>query len=103
MAALPDKCTGANTQDSIEIICLSTFSVFFTQTPSFLAHQKSMVTNKATVFLARENLNFFEERLNVDEELRHSGDDGAFVRLPTICAQRLVASALPPGVRSWNS
>jgi hypothetical protein len=42
----PDKRTGSNIQYSIEDIALSGFSVFFTQSPSFLAFQKSMQKNK---------------------------------------------------------
>ncbi len=42
----PDKRNGQNTQYSIEDIALSGFSVFFTQSPSFLAFQKSMQKNK---------------------------------------------------------
>jgi len=43
----PDKRNGENTQFSIEDIGLSCFSVFFTQSPSFLAFQNSMQKNKA--------------------------------------------------------
>ena len=46
LAVLPDKRTGSNTQYSMETIGLSAFSVFFTQCPSFLAHQKAMEQNK---------------------------------------------------------
>jgi len=46
LGALPDKRTGANTQYSMETIGLSAFSVFFTQSPSFLAHQRTMEQNK---------------------------------------------------------
>ena len=42
----PDKRTGKNIHYSIEDIALSGFSVFFTQSPSFLAFQKSMQKNK---------------------------------------------------------
>ena len=42
----PDKREGENTQFSIEDIGLSCFSVFFTQSPSFLAFQNSMQKNK---------------------------------------------------------
>ena len=46
LAGLSDKRTGNNTQYSMETIGLSAFSVFFTQSPSFLAHQKTMEQNK---------------------------------------------------------
>ncbi|MBI4025465.1 MAG: hypothetical protein HY360_10830 [Verrucomicrobia bacterium] len=42
LAAMPDRRTGSNTQYSMEDIGLSAFAVFFTQSPSFLAHQKAM-------------------------------------------------------------
>lgn len=42
----PDKRNGQNTQFSIEDIALGGFSVFFTQSPSFLAFQNSMQKNK---------------------------------------------------------
>ena len=42
----PDVRTGENTKYSIEDIPLSAFSVFFTQSPSFLAYQRSMEQNK---------------------------------------------------------
>lgn len=48
LAALPDKRTGKNTQYSMEEIGLSAFSVFFTQSPSFLAHQRAMEQNKGS-------------------------------------------------------
>ena len=42
----PEVRTGNNTRYSIEDIALSAFSVFFTQSPSFLAYQTSMQQNK---------------------------------------------------------
>ena len=42
VAAFPDRRTGKNKQYSMEDIGLSAFAVFFTQSPSFLAHQKAM-------------------------------------------------------------
>jgi hypothetical protein len=44
--SFPDKRTGKNIRYSLEDIALSGFSVFFTQSPSFLAFQKSMQKNK---------------------------------------------------------
>ncbi len=46
LAGLHDKREGSNTTYSMETIGLSAFSVFFTQSPSFLAHQKTMEQNK---------------------------------------------------------
>ncbi|MCP4351006.1 MAG: ISNCY family transposase [Desulfobacterales bacterium] len=43
---LPDVRTGANTSYAIEDAALAAFSVFFTQSPSFLAFQKSMQQSK---------------------------------------------------------
>lgn len=48
LAGLPDKRTGDNTQYSMETIGLSAFAVFFTQSPSFLAHQRTMEQNKGS-------------------------------------------------------
>lgn len=42
VCSFPDKREGENTRYTIEDIALSAFSVFFTQSPSFLAFQKSM-------------------------------------------------------------
>lgn len=38
----PDRRTGENTRYSMEDIVLSAFSVFFTQSPSFLSFQRAM-------------------------------------------------------------
>ena len=46
LSALPDKRTGKNTRYGMEDAALSAFSVFFTQTPSFLAYQRMMETSK---------------------------------------------------------
>jgi len=43
---LPDIRTGANTTYTVEDAALSAFSVFFTQSPSFLAFQKAMQKKK---------------------------------------------------------
>ncbi len=53
--SFPDKRIGKNTIYSIEDAGLGAFSVFFTQSPSFLAHQKAMEelkgkSNAQTVF-----------------------------------------------------
>ena len=45
-ADFADRRKGKNIQYSMEDIALSAFSVFFTQCPSFLAHQKAMEKNK---------------------------------------------------------
>lgn len=46
MAGFPDKRTGSNCRYSIEDAALGAFSVFFTQSPSFLSFQKNMLKNK---------------------------------------------------------
>jgi hypothetical protein len=43
---LPDKRTGKNQRYGMEDAALSAFSVFFTQSPSFLAYQRAMVGSK---------------------------------------------------------
>jgi len=43
---LPDYRTGQNTTYSIKEAALGAFSVFFTQSPSFLAHQRTMKQTK---------------------------------------------------------
>jgi hypothetical protein len=42
----PDVRTGSNSRYTMRDIALSAFSVFFTQSPSFLAHQRSMQLSK---------------------------------------------------------
>ena len=42
----PDKRTGDNASYSLEDIALSAFSIFFTQSPSFLSFQRSMQISK---------------------------------------------------------
>lgn len=46
LSSLPDKRTGKNTRYEMEDAALSAFSVFFTQTPSFLAYQRMMEGSK---------------------------------------------------------
>jgi len=46
MDGLPDGRTGDNTSYAMKDIGLGAFSVFFTQSPSFLAHQKTMEQSK---------------------------------------------------------
>lgn len=43
IALFPDKRNGKNTHFSLEDIVLAAFSVFFTQSPSFLAFQRGMM------------------------------------------------------------
>ena len=46
LTSLPDKRTGKNHRYGMEDAALSAFSVFFTQTPSFLAYQRMMAGRK---------------------------------------------------------
>ena len=46
MAQLPDHRTGENTQYELKDAGLAAFSVFFMQSPSFLAHQRDMQRKK---------------------------------------------------------
>ena len=46
MRQFPDKRTGKNRTYSIEDVALAAFSVFFTQSPSFLAHQIAMTKSR---------------------------------------------------------
>ncbi|VGO18346.1 hypothetical protein [Pontiella sulfatireligans] len=46
LALLPDKRTGSNTQYSMQDAGLAAFSVFFMQSPSFLAAQRAMQESK---------------------------------------------------------
>jgi hypothetical protein len=46
LSSLPDKRTGKSTRYGMEDAALSAFSMFFTQTPSFLAYQRLMEGSK---------------------------------------------------------
>lgn len=46
LSSPPDRRTGKNTRCGMEDAALSAFSVFFTQTPSFLAYQRIMEGSK---------------------------------------------------------
>jgi len=46
LSSLSDKRTGKNTRYGMEDAALSAFSVFFTQTPSFLAYRRMMEGSK---------------------------------------------------------
>lgn len=46
MRQFPDKRTGNNSVYQMEDVALAAFSVFFTQSPSFLAHQIAMTTSR---------------------------------------------------------
>lgn len=46
LSSLPDKRTGKNTRYGMEDAALSAFGVFFTQSPSFLAYQRTMAQSR---------------------------------------------------------
>lgn len=64
---LPDHRTGKNTSYSIKDAALAAFSVFFTQSPSFLAHQQAMEKRKG-----RSNAGslFQIEKIPCDNQIR---------------------------------
>jgi hypothetical protein len=67
-AALPDRRTGRNTQYSLADIALSAFSVFFTQSPSFLSFQKLREQNRGH----NNARSLFQiDRLPTDNHIRH--------------------------------
>ena len=65
---LPDFRTGENTTYSIKDAALGAFSVFFTQSPSFLAHQRAMEQSKG--HSNAESL-FGIERVPCDNQIRN--------------------------------
>ena len=67
LETLPDHRTGENTKYSIKDAALSAFSVFFTQSPSFLAYQRAMDTSKG-----RSNASslFQVEKIPSDNQIR---------------------------------
>lgn len=71
LAGLSDKRTGSNTQYTMEDIGLSAFSVFFTQSPSFLAYQRIMEENKGQ---SNAQTLFQVEKIPTDNHVRHTLD-----------------------------
>jgi hypothetical protein len=71
LGALPDPRTGDNTTYSMADFGLGAFAVFFTQSPSFLAHQKTMQQAKG-----RSNAQslFQLEQIPCDNHIRQSLD-----------------------------
>ena len=67
VAAFPESRTGTNTSYAMADFGLGAFSVFFTQCPSFLAHQKTMEQNKG-----RSNAQslFLLEKIPSDNQIR---------------------------------
>lgn len=71
IGSFPDKRTGKNTTYTIEDIALSAFSVFFTQSPSFLAFQTAM--QKAKGVNNAQSL-FGVTKIPSDNHIRDVGD-----------------------------
>lgn len=67
LESLPDHRTGKNISYSIKDAVLGAFSVFFTQSPSFLAHQRAMEQSKG-----RSNAGslFHIEKIPCDNQIR---------------------------------
>src|SRR5271165_926913 len=71
VGGFPDRRTGDNTAYAMEDIGLGAFSVFFTQCPSFLAHQKTM--EKAKGQSNAQSL-FHLQKIPSDNHLRQTLD-----------------------------
>jgi len=71
LGGLPDRRTGDNCTYRMEDLGLGAFSVFFTQSPSFLAHQKTMEQTKG-----RSNAQslFHIEQIPCDNHVRQTLD-----------------------------
>jgi hypothetical protein len=99
----PDKRTGENTQYSIEDIALSAFSVFFTQSPSFLAFQKSMQVNKG---VNNAQSLFAIEKIPSDNHIRDILDEvppETVFPVFNFVFQAIVALGHLNGFRSYNN
>lgn len=68
LSSLPDKRTGKNTRYGMEDAALSAFSVFFTQTPSFLSYQRMMEGSKGK---SNAQSLFGVHRIPSDNQIRH--------------------------------
>jgi len=71
IAAFPDRRRGSNRRYSMEDIGLGAFSVFFTQSPSFLAHQKAMQQAKGQ---SNAQTLFQIGNIPTDNHIRHTLD-----------------------------
>lgn len=99
----PDKRTGNNMQYSIEDIALSCFSIFFTQSPSFLAFQKSMQKNKG---VNNAQSLFGIQKIPSDNHIRDMMDvvpPETVFPVFSFIAEALDAASLLNGFRSYNN
>lgn len=71
LGGLPDRRTGRNRVYSMEDIALGAFSVFFTQSPSFLAHQRTIEQAKGC---SNAQSLFHVERIPSDNHIRQTLD-----------------------------
>jgi len=72
MTGFPDKRTGSNCHYSIEDAALGAFSVFFTQSPSFLSFQESMLKNKG---ISNAQTLFDMDQIPCDNHIRNLMDE----------------------------
>ena len=72
MAAFPDKRTGSNCRYTIEDAALGAFSLFFTQSPSFLAFQNTMLKNKG---ISNAQTLFDMDQIPCDNHIRDLMDE----------------------------
>jgi hypothetical protein len=87
-AQFPDKRTGKNTQYSMADAGLGAFSVFFTQSPSFLAFQRSMHESKGQ---SNSQTLFGMDRIPCDNHIRDLLDSVAPVHVLPMFATILEA------------
>jgi hypothetical protein len=71
LGGFPDRRTGDNCQYRMEDIGLGAFSVFFTQSPSFLAHQKTMAQSQGP---SNAQSLFHVEEIPCDNHIRDTLD-----------------------------
>lgn len=99
----PDKRNGKNKQYSIEDIALSAFSIFFTQSPSFLAFQRSMQNNKG---VNNAKSLFDIQKIPTDNHIRDILDEvppQTVFTLFNFISQELAAAGLLDTFRSYNN
>lgn len=100
LGGLPDERTGDNTRYSMEDIGLAAFSVFFTQSPSFLAAQKSMEQAKG-----RSNLQslFQVQQTPCDNHIRQMLDPVAPEKLFGLYDEALESLLEAGAVTGWRA
>jgi hypothetical protein len=100
LGSLPDRRTGDNSSYSMEDIGLGAFSVFFTQCPSFLAHQRTMEAAKGQ---SNAQSLFHLQEIPCDNHIRQMLDG---VRPEELfgCYDAVLQSLLETGqVESWRT